>query len=212
MTLQVVNQSRQSLTCLLLLPNQKPFYYSAIYASNEVAERTIFGLNYCFFTLLLISIVESGWYGGDFNQNNLTSWNFINISLNAKRQHVSYARLFTADSVIWFAIYWPFSFLNKLPTGISHSQKLTQPLFHDIPTPMQPSFSNSSHTIPLASKTYHSHSQKLAPILTNFKTILPNTRSSQSWFSTRGFEPETWATFSFESYLQKTLISDCTLI
>lgn len=39
MKLRVIHQSSQTMTCLLTLPNKDPFYYTAVYASNESDER-----------------------------------------------------------------------------------------------------------------------------------------------------------------------------
>ncbi|KAL0877801.1 hypothetical protein Bca101_027507 [Brassica carinata] len=68
MTLQVVTQSSQSITCTLQLPNSAPFYYTAVYASNLTVDRSDLWAE-------LLNLHDSldlqnyGWIvGGDFNQ------------------------------------------------------------------------------------------------------------------------------------------------
>lgn len=39
LTVQVIRQSRQTITCLLSIPSKEPIYYTALYASNLSAER-----------------------------------------------------------------------------------------------------------------------------------------------------------------------------
>uniref|UniRef100_A0A0D3C302 Endonuclease/exonuclease/phosphatase domain-containing protein n=1 Tax=Brassica oleracea var. oleracea TaxID=109376 RepID=A0A0D3C302_BRAOL len=65
---QFVNQSSQSITCILQLPNSVPFYYTAVYASNLTADRSDL------WTELLclhdsLDLQNYCWIvGGDFNQ------------------------------------------------------------------------------------------------------------------------------------------------
>nr|VDC75640.1 unnamed protein product [Brassica rapa] len=66
--LQIVHQSWQSITCLISIPNKDPFYYTAIYASNLVVDRSDL------WTELLhlhstFDMDNNVWFvGGDFNQ------------------------------------------------------------------------------------------------------------------------------------------------
>ncbi|KAF3567732.1 hypothetical protein DY000_02018584 [Brassica cretica] len=68
LVIQVVHQSRQSLTCLVTIPNKDPFYYTAVYASNLAEERIelwteMFQLHSSF------DLQSKAWFvGGDFNQ------------------------------------------------------------------------------------------------------------------------------------------------
>lgn len=68
MQVQIVNQSRQSITCLLSLPNQEAFYFTSVYASNETADRVDLWAE----LLLLhatLDLDNNKWMiGGDFNQ------------------------------------------------------------------------------------------------------------------------------------------------
>lgn len=66
--LQVVCKSRQSLTCRLTLPNKPVFYYTAVYASNEVAERSDLWAELIQIQTAL-NLDDTAWLiGGDFNQ------------------------------------------------------------------------------------------------------------------------------------------------
>uniref|UniRef100_A0A0D3CI77 Uncharacterized protein n=1 Tax=Brassica oleracea var. oleracea TaxID=109376 RepID=A0A0D3CI77_BRAOL len=68
MKLQVVHQSRQTLTCLLTLPDKEPLFYTAVYASNLAEERIdlwtdLLQLHSTF------DLQSKMWLvGGDFNQ------------------------------------------------------------------------------------------------------------------------------------------------
>ena len=68
MKVRVVHQSSQSLTCLLELPNKDPFYYTAVYASNESEERNDHWTE-LIETQSLLNLDNQAWMiGGDFNQ------------------------------------------------------------------------------------------------------------------------------------------------
>ncbi|CAN6812889.1 unnamed protein product [Brassica oleracea] len=68
LNLQVIHQSRQSLTCILTIPNKDPIYYSAVYASNLAEDRLelwaeLIHLHSTF------DLQNKAWFvGGDFNQ------------------------------------------------------------------------------------------------------------------------------------------------
>ncbi|KAF3493327.1 hypothetical protein DY000_02054552 [Brassica cretica] len=68
LNLQVIHQSRQSLTCILTIPNKYHIYYSAVYASNLAEDRLelwaeLIHLHSTF------DLQNKAWFvGGDFNQ------------------------------------------------------------------------------------------------------------------------------------------------
>lgn len=39
LSVEVIRQSRQTITCLITFPTQEPIFYTAVYASNLSAER-----------------------------------------------------------------------------------------------------------------------------------------------------------------------------
>uniref|UniRef100_A0A0D3AK17 Endonuclease/exonuclease/phosphatase domain-containing protein n=2 Tax=Brassica oleracea TaxID=3712 RepID=A0A0D3AK17_BRAOL len=66
--LHVVHQSWQSLTCLITIPNKEPFYYTAVYASNLVADRSDLWTELIHLHSSL-DLENKVWFvGGDFNQ------------------------------------------------------------------------------------------------------------------------------------------------
>ncbi|CAA7014939.1 unnamed protein product [Microthlaspi erraticum] len=65
---RILNQSRQSLTCQITLPNSKCFTYTSIYASNLSSDRTELWVELLNVSQTL-SLNSSPWMlGGDFNQ------------------------------------------------------------------------------------------------------------------------------------------------
>jgi len=68
LTVQIVHQSRQSMTCILTLPAQQPIYYTAVYASNLSAERVDLWVELLHLHGSL-DLDNNNWMiGGDFNQ------------------------------------------------------------------------------------------------------------------------------------------------
>lgn len=66
--LQVIHQSRQSLTCLLTIPNKTPIYYTAVYASNLSDDRVELW-NDLLYLHSTYDLQNQVWLvGGDFNQ------------------------------------------------------------------------------------------------------------------------------------------------
>ncbi|CAF1904302.1 unnamed protein product, partial [Brassica napus] len=66
--LHVVHQSWQSLTYLITIPNKEPFYYTAVYASNLVADRSDLWTELIHLHSSL-DLENKVWFvGGDFNQ------------------------------------------------------------------------------------------------------------------------------------------------
>ena len=95
-SLRVLHQSRQAMTCEVKLPGTTPFIYTAIYAFNERLERTVLWVE-LFNTFQTFALDTVPWMlGGDFNQivhhsehshvavNSLTAsiwWNSRTVSL-----------------------------------------------------------------------------------------------------------------------------------
>ncbi|KAG2287682.1 hypothetical protein Bca52824_047286 [Brassica carinata] len=67
-SLRVLHQSRQAMTCEVKLPGTTPFIYTAIYAFNERLERTVLWVE-LFNTFQTFALDTVPWMlGGDFNQ------------------------------------------------------------------------------------------------------------------------------------------------
>ncbi|KAF3575997.1 hypothetical protein DY000_02034784 [Brassica cretica] len=65
---QVVNQSSQSITCILELPNSVPFFYTVVYASNQTADHSDLWTELLYLHDSLDLQNYSWIVGGDFNQ------------------------------------------------------------------------------------------------------------------------------------------------
>ncbi|CAG7901449.1 unnamed protein product [Brassica rapa] len=68
MQLSVINQTSQSMTCALSLPNSQPLYYTAVYASNLSSDRTELWADLLNLPSTLDLDSKPWLIGGDFNQ------------------------------------------------------------------------------------------------------------------------------------------------
>ena len=66
--LQVVKQSRQSMTCTLTLPNKEPVYFTSVYAANTSEERVDLWVELMQLHASLNLDSKQWIIGGDFNQ------------------------------------------------------------------------------------------------------------------------------------------------
>lgn len=68
LNVQILHQSRQSITCRIIIPHKPPIYYTAVYASNQSDERNDLWAELIHLHSTL-SLDDSCWFfGGDLNQ------------------------------------------------------------------------------------------------------------------------------------------------